>query len=210
MTFSERISLVKRVTIFALIFLAGAVAAFVAVRFQLMGAEPDDRPPIIVSNGSVRVAEADHRRVGSVPRPGKISRKGAASGRATWRHEHPGPPIKRMEVVVSGVNPGTSTSCGTQSDFWARKVEKIEIAYTLPTSAVKRVVTVTIAGSSVEFDVDEAATVTQIAGQEYVVAFDEAGANLQMATLTLSGSDSAVCVFEGTTPPRLTILQRQK
>lgn len=221
MTSSERPTLLTRAALAAIWVLLGAVVAGVAIRYVFMiksapmMVDPDDRPPIIVSNGSVRVEEADHRRVG--PRPGKFTNAGTANAKTTWRHDHPGPATKRMEVVISGVNPGGSSNCGTQADFYARSVDSIQISYSVLGSTLTREMTVKIAGSHIEFVVDEAAVATQTAGQEYAVDFDGVGVKLQTATLELpGGAPSAACTFGATTPdgtpisPRITILQRQK
>jgi hypothetical protein len=196
--------------------LGGAVAFLV---MQAKGDEDDDRPPIIVRNGSVRVEVATP---GDDGFRGKLVRPTLPGpGKKTWYHDFgtgQGKSPTKMAVAIAGVDPGVSGSCSSSNFFFAQRVSKFTISYSYVDNQdgkeipVSRALDLYLDSGRVQFDVDAAAGVKQ--PDDATVEFD-ASATMKSVQVWFKKKpkDKAdadmTCTFGGSVPPQITVFQRK-
>lgn len=169
-----------------------------------------DRPPIIVSDGSIKVDEVDSSG-GPVPSGGKGTFKtvGTSGSRTTWKHEHPDKGPKRLHVLVEGSDAALSSNC--PAVYFVQDIATATLAYRY-TGGDRTVVVSRDSSDNVVFDVDKDADVKQTGGLHTLLIDEGGGADLVSVTFGWGPGNpgSVTCQF-GTSPaPRLTLLQTTK
>lgn len=172
----------------------------------------DDRPPIIVRNGSVEVAVAHP---GSSEDKGKLKED---SVRKVWFHEHVGKKPKAMEVSVSGVDSNSAIACGTSGDFFAPRVTRITITYG-PAIGITRTLTFQVANDQVEMTPEAGATVKSLT--DHSLAVDPNNPETGVTDFNMKSFEVAfkkkpndaadtplTCSFAAGAVPQITLMQR--
>lgn len=155
----------------------------------------DERPPVIVRNGSVRIEEVESDVRGSI----KLK-----SG-STWYHEHTAAGPKRMDVEVTG----TSSGCGTTGRFFASKIDNVVINYKLADGTARKVTfRADIPAKRIEIDVDGSASTSQ--PSNYILDLDGAGTTLVSAVLNRPGASKTwTCTLDPAANPQVRMIQGQ-
>lgn len=156
--------------------IVGVVASILWLR-QAMDVD-DDRPPVVVSNGSVVIEDMGGN---SASGEAGIFQKATSSpaGRTLWAHLHDGKAPKRFRATV------TDSSCG--AFYSASNLKRAVFAYA--GGGASREIYVRVAGPAwgrvLEFDIDAASSQTQPAPERLVI--DPVDGRLLSVTLEFNG-----------------------
>lgn len=183
----------------------------------------DDRPPIIVRNGSVHNEEALVVMRATKTR-GKLTKTPSQNGnppnppagRSIWYHDYkPGKPAK-LDILVEGFDFNSGTNCATSQYFFAPNVTNATISYKYNGNA--RTVIVSLGGNGsqyLELSVDGQATTYQDAGKEYILALEPNEPTRKLTQVEVFWAKQGnipehkvTCTFGDAATPQVTILQR--
>ncbi len=175
--------------------LIGGAIGYVASILQTRS--DDERPPIIVRNGSVHIEEALHMWIGKKNRGKLLKSPTAPSGKAVWYHEHGNSKANRLNVLVGGIAAG---SCSTTADFYAADVTNATFYYRV--SETERTGVATLGANYLELEIDADADATQPSGQTFALDLYKNDASTTLKSVTLywakHGSDgphTESCIF---------------
>ena len=151
--------------------LLGGLLTFGVLQFLQNRADDDERPPVIVRNGSVHI-EVTHP--ASDGDKGKFEKKSDTE----WLHKHTGKggPSK-FTVVLTGLV--TSTECPT-TNFSAYPVRRATLTYTYNGNDYP--LGLDIDGSDLRFTTRAGASVERPTGQDFIIRIDS-GARLKSISL---------------------------
>ena len=186
------------------VFWVAVGAALTIGVYRMMSADAEDRPPIIVANGTIHVEEA--AQTGTAR--GKLLKDVATGAATTWYHDHSGAVPKKMDVLVSGVDSSVAGNCSTTANFFMVKVGGIQAVYSVP-GGNDRAIDLAVNKGRLEIMVDSTASVTQAPGLDYAADFDVAEAMLKSVTLTRPATPPVTCTFGTAKAPQITVLQRK-
>ena len=191
------------------LFIGGALV-FGVMKFMIM-ADEDDRPPIIVSNGSIEIQEADAN--GSVTTGGRGSLKdvsGATDPRKTWQHDHTARAPKRLHVLVEGADSTIGGNCAAM--LFVQNISKATISYSTTSGPRDVVVSKQPGNQPVDISVQKDADVTQ--PDVYALSVDKPGiaalVSVEIGWGSGTGATSVTCQFGSSPAPRIVFLQTTK
>lgn len=184
-----------------------------AVSEMLAARDEDDRPPIIVSNGSIEVQEVDSGNNSTTTNgKGRLDKSASpVDGRNIWSHDHPSKAPKRLHVLVEGADPAMTNSCPAM--YFAQDITDATIAYRIDGGQRDVIVSKDSNNSPVEFSVQESAVVTQPGGLHTLSIDPASGAALtsvKIAWRNGNSETSVTCQFADGSAPRIVVLQTTK
>lgn len=190
--------------------LIGGAIGYAVAYFMSKGGE-DDRPPIIVSNGSIEIQEVDSAN-DSTTTPGKGTFKSGnpVNGRKIWTHEHSADKPKRLHVLVEGADSALTANCPAM--YFAQNITAATITYSVDGGSRDVIVSKPTGNESVEINVRQDATVDDSSG--YTLTVDE-DINAKLVSVDVAWQKGNVqttvtCQFGATEAPRLVFLQTTK
>lgn len=200
----------KDVLPFLLALLVGVAIGYVVFRSMSVRAS-DDRPPIIVSDGSIEIEEVESGNY-SAPTGGKgtLETPGPVNGRSTWTHKHTKDKPKRLHALVEGADAARANNC--PAVYFAQDITEATIVYSLNGAQRDVIVSKKTGNEPVEISVLESAGWNQSNGTHTLTLEPDTGAAMASVKLAWGngvGATSVTCEF-GTTPPRIVFLQTTK
>jgi len=201
-------SFTERLVQFVVPAVIGALLFYTAAKLLAPMADDDDRPPIIVRNGSVHV---------EVPVPGEDGDRGqlkkvatSPTGKKAFYHEHGKGSSSKLAVSISGLTP--TAECGDSTDFFAQRVSRLAISYSNGT--VTRALDLYLEKGAVNMAVDDTAVVSPPDGDGYVLDFDKDGGYTMKSVIVTfkkkkndTSGTPVTCTFGAS--PQITLLQRK-
>lgn len=183
--------------------------AVVYAAMQLMMSRGSDRPPIIVSDGSIEIQEADSANdVTTTPARGKLEKQPTqVNGRNVWRHVHGDTSPDRLNVLVEGADSAVSGNCPVM--YFAQNITDATISYDLDGGSRTIIVSKENGNKPVDISVDPTAVVAQ--AYEYAMTVDQA-VNAKPTSVRIlwkkgNTETTVTCQFGGALTPRLVFLQ---
>lgn len=188
----------------------GALLAGTAFYFYTKSAtrgEDDERPPLIVRNGSAHF-EVAHP--GSDGNKGKLDK---VNNQRVWHHTHGAGGPQNFRVVVSGVNTTLGGNCSATPHFYAQRVKTVTITYTR-TNLTDRKVDIAVGNGHLQITGDPEVEYSQ--GQDYLLDLDStANAALKSVTMAFkknpndANDTSMTCTFGGPIAPEVMVMQKK-
>lgn len=192
--------------------LVGVAVGYGISKFSATGDE-DDRPPIIVSNGSIDIEEVESGNDyttnggrGSLAKAG-----GPVDGRDIWRHAHATGAPKRLHVLVEGADGATTTGC--PATYFAQNITDATISYSIDGGFRDVIVSKESGNKPVDISVQQSAVVNQTRGTHTLTLDAQSGAalvNVKIAWRTGNSERSVTCQFGAAAAPRVVFLQTSK
>jgi hypothetical protein len=183
--------------------------AIVYAVMQLMTTRGSDRPPIIVSDGSIEIEEsASADDTTTTPGKGKLEKLAApVDGRNVWRHAHPGGAPTRLNVLVEGADTSLSTNCPAM--YFAQNFTAATISYAVDGGSRTVIVSKEPGNKPLDISVDLNAGATQT--YDHTLTLDKE-LNAKLASVDIvwttgNTSTTVTCRFGGSAAPRLVFLQ---
>jgi hypothetical protein len=198
-------SFIEKVTWTGIGILLGGTVIFGLLDF--LAADDDDRPPIIVRNGTV------HLEVSKNGADGLWGELKDPNGENIWSHSHRGKEPRNFSVVVTGLDTTVAGSCSSSRYFYAQRAKKVTVSYSVP-GAADRNLTFEIVkyqgDRRLQIKANPAAVATPIG--DYALDFDGPDVKLKSVTIEHKNKDDVdqapVCTFPAGSGEVL-ILQRK-
>lgn len=187
-------------------FLVGGLVGYMVARAMYVGSG-SDRPPIVVSDGSIKVEEVDNLD-GSIPPRGKGKFTSDSTGKS-WKHEHDGKAPKRLHALVEGSDTTVASNCAAL--YFVQDITTATFTYRY-TGGNRTVVVSRDGNDDVVFKVDQEADVQQTGGLHTLLIDTNSGADLASVTFAWGTGSSTplTCQFANPSSPRITLLQTSK
>ena len=170
------------------------------------GTDEDDRPPIIVSNGSIKIETGKHENGGQ-----GIWSPVSGSSKPSWYHDYqnstkPAKPTK-FDVFVSGVGPDSMVPCHS-SNYFVQRLTTLTVNYLDPKSKPHSL-TIDLAQTGLEIVAESG---VNAAASGYLLELETKGWQLKSVDLGKNAAGAIrTCSFSGSKiPPQIVILQRQQ
>jgi len=183
--------------------------AVVYAAMQYMTSLGSDRPPIIVSDGSIEIEEADYADdTTTTPAKGKLEKLAApVNGRNVWRHDHGASAPDALNVLVEGADTTMQGNCPAM--YFAQNITEATISYGIDGGSRTVIVSKERGNKPVDISVETSAVVAQ--PYPYVMTVDK-DVNAKLASVKIMWKKGNIeravtCQFGGALPPRLVFLQ---
>lgn len=190
---------------------AGVAIGYAMVKYIGVRAE-DDRPPIVVSDGSIEIQEvATGTPSGPTGAMGTLETAAPVDGRSIWQHKHTKDKAKRLHALVEGADAAMTNNC--PAVYFAQDITHATIVYSLNGGQRDVIVSKQPGNEPVEISVQQSAGWNQSNGTHTLTLEPETGAALASVTLAWGNGSSATsqtCQFGQTAAPRIVFLQTTK